>query len=71
MTRRKQIKIKIISLQKQITIHVEKIKDELFKERPNSERIDHWTKEIINFRDQIDACERMLGKKQGRMDDEE
>lgn len=71
MTRRKQIRIKIVSLQKQIGIHEEKIRQELSKSSPNSERIDHWAKEIVNFQDQIDICVRMLGKKQKRMDDEE
>ena len=71
MTRRKQLRIKIVSLQKQIGIHEEKIREELSKARPNFERINHWAKEIVNFQDQIDACARMLGKKQNRMDDEE
>jgi hypothetical protein len=71
MTRRKQVKIKIIGLKKQINIHEEKIRDELNKSHPNLDRINHWATEIIIFQDQIDTYKKMLDKNKKGMNEDD
>ena len=71
MTRRKNVKVKIVSLQKQIHAHEEKIGEELAKTNPNLERIKHWSKEITNFHDQVEKYKRILGTKKKDMADDE
>jgi len=65
------MKVKIISLQKQIHIHEEKIRMELEKPNPDFERIKHWSKEISTFHDQVDKYRRMLGTRRTDIEDDE
>jgi hypothetical protein len=71
MTRRKKVKVKIVSLQKQIHAHEDKIRMELEKSNPNLERIKHWSKEITIFHDQVDRYKRILGTRRKDIEDDE
>ena len=65
MTRNKQLRKQIVSLEIRRDEHQEKIDQETSKEHPRDELIKHWVKEIQNFERQIEKKERELRKERG------